>query len=119
MRLLKVEGENSENSDSTSVDENNSKTRPRPPGLSVTQLMGISCATVSTVAIFIGFKMDNWMVEQHLTPRIGNTRGVKACPPPCPPLKIEKNGKILEILRVFEIFSGFLGVCPPPPKTRF
>ena len=39
-------------------------------------------------------------------------RGVKASP-----LKIEKNGDSLEILRVFEIFSGVLGVCPP--ETRF
>ena len=38
-------------------------------------------------------------------------RGVKACPlPPLrPPLKIEKNGKSLKILMVFEIFLGFTG----------
>ena len=36
-------------------------------------------------------------------------RGVKACPSalPAPPLKIEKNDKSLEILRIFDIF------CPP------
>ena len=31
-------------------------------------------------------------------------------------VKIENYGRILEILKVFEIFVGFLGICPPPPN---
>ena len=34
-------------------------------------------------------------------------------PESLPPLKIEKNGKMIEILRFFLDFLGILGVCPP------
>ena len=49
------------------------------PGISGTQLIGITFAVISALALTAAFFKDQWLIEQHLTARLGETLSDDAC----------------------------------------